>query len=63
MNSVNTFIGYSKDNPIRVAVYHTNKKITTDNTIITINTIISKIRTLLREVPSYSSCINTFSSK
>lgn len=63
MNSVNTLIGYSKDNPILVAVYQTNKNITTDNTIITIRTIISKILTLFKDVPSYNSCINTFSSK
>ena len=63
INSVRTLIGYSKDNPIRVAVYHTNKKITTDKTIITIKTIISKILTLFKDVPSYNSCIKTFSSK
>lgn len=63
MNSVNTLIGYSKDNPILVAVYQTNKNITTDKTIITMRTIISKILTLFKDVPSYNSYINTFSSK
>jgi hypothetical protein len=28
INSVNTFIGYSNDKPILVAVYQTNKNIT-----------------------------------
>lgn len=37
MNSVNTLIGYSNDNPILVAVYHTNRNITNNITILHTN--------------------------